>query len=63
MLDVIAIMEIHVQLKSGSVPTYVSNKMKWFFLMYYGFKHITGIPHNPTGQEIVERSDQTLRDA
>lgn len=29
---------------------------------YYNIKHSTGIPHNLTGQAIIERTNQTLND-
>lgn len=38
----------------------MSNKMKFF--AYYNIKHITGIPHNPTGQTVVARSNHTLKE-
>ena len=28
---------------------------------YYNIKHVTGIPHNPTGQTVIERSNQTIK--
>lgn len=40
---------------------YISNKMKRFFTNY-NIKHVTGISHNPAGQVIVERSNQTLKE-
>ena len=35
--------------------------MKQFFA-YYSIKHVTGIPHNPKGQAVIERSNQTIKD-
>ena len=35
---------------------------KWKFFAYYNIKHITGIPHKPTGQAVTERSNWTLKD-
>jgi hypothetical protein len=35
--------------------------MKQFFA-YYNIKHITGIPHNPTRQAVLERSNYTLKE-
>ena len=29
---------------------------------YYNIKHITGIPNNPTGQAVIERSNHTIKD-
>ena len=31
------------------------------FLQQWGIRHKTGIPHNPTGQAIVERAHATLK--
>ena len=53
LLEIMAIMWIPAQIKIDSVPAYVSNKMKQFFA-YYNIKHVTGIPHNPTGQAVIE---------
>ena len=47
-----AIMDIPVQIKTDNGTAYVSKRMKQFFA-YYNIKHITGIPHNPTGQEVI----------
>ena len=35
--------------------------MKQYF-DYYAIKHIIGIPHNPTGQAVIERSSWTIKD-
>jgi hypothetical protein len=40
---------------------YVSTKLKQFFA-YYNLKHIPDIKHNPTGQAVVRRSNQTLKE-
>ena len=32
------------------------------FFAYYNIKHVTGIPHNPTGQAAVKRSNPTKKD-
>ncbi|KAL6070467.1 hypothetical protein STEG23_006054, partial [Scotinomys teguina] len=61
LLEVMAIMGIPVQIKTDNAPAYVSNKMRQFFA-YYNIRHVTGIPHNPTGQAVIERSNQTLKD-
>lgn len=31
------------------------------FLNLWGIKHITGIPHSPTGQAIIERTHQVIK--
>ena len=58
---VMAIIGIPTQIKMDNGLAYISNKMKQFF-EYYNIKHVKGIPHNPTGQAIVERSNQTLKE-
>ena len=32
------------------------------FSVYYNTEHVTGIPHNPTGQAVIERSNDTLKE-
>lgn len=61
LLEVMAIMGIPIQIKTDNGPAYISNKIKRFF-EYYNIKHVTGIPHNPTGQAIVERSNRSLKE-
>ena len=61
LLEVMAIMGIPAQIKTDNGPSYVSKKMKHFFA-YYNIKHITGIPNNPTGQAVIERSNHTIKD-
>ena len=56
-----AIVGIPAQIKTDNGPVYVPRKMKQFFA-YYNIKHITGIPNNPTGQAVVDRSNQTIKD-
>lgn len=37
--------------------------VKWnSFSAYDNIKHITGIPHNPTGQAVIEGPNWTLKD-
>ena len=61
LLETIAIMGIPTQIKTDNAPAYNSKRMKLIF-GYYNIKHITGIPHNPTGQAVVERSHCTLKE-
>ena len=56
LLEVMVIICILVQIKIDNCPAYVSKKMKQYFA-YYNIKHIAGIPHNPTGQAVIERSN------
>ena len=46
--------------KTDNGPTYKSQELKKF-LNEWGIEHTRGIPENPTGQSIVERTHQTLR--
>lgn len=48
------------KVKTDNGPVYVSKSMAEFF-QTWGIKHITGIPHSPTGQAIIERMNQTLK--
>ena len=61
LLEVMAIMGIPAQIKTDNGPAYVSKKRKQFFFAYYNIKHIRGISHNPTGQAVIERSNQTIK--
>ena len=55
LLEVMTILGIPIQIKTGNGPAYISNKMKQCLNI---IKHLhTGISHNPTGQAIVERSN------
>ena len=54
-------MVIPAQIKTDNAPAYVSNKMKQFFA-YCSIKHVTGIPHNPTGKAVIERPNRTLKE-
>ena len=60
-LEIMTIRSIPAQIKTDNSPAYVSKKMKQFFA-YYNAKCITGIPHNPTGQIVIERSNRTIKD-
>lgn len=57
-----AIMGIPMQIKTDNAPSYAANKMKQFFI-YYNIKHVTGIPHNPTGQSYRKSQLYLKRDA
>lgn len=48
------------EIKTDNGPTCTSCKLKDFF-SEWGIAHKTGIPVNPTGQSIVERTHQTLK--
>ncbi|NXO89028.1 POK6 protein, partial [Certhia brachydactyla] len=46
------------KIKTDNGPVYVSKALKTFF-QDWGIQHDTGIPYNPTGQSVVERTHQT----
>ncbi|NWY42468.1 POK6 protein, partial [Sylvia atricapilla] len=46
------------EIKTDNGPAYASRKLKDFFNQW-GVRHKRGIPSNPTGQSIVERTHQT----
>ncbi|NXF67779.1 POK6 protein, partial [Ciccaba nigrolineata] len=48
-----AIMGIPTTIKTDNGPAYIGGRVQQF-LNKWGVKHITGIPHSPTGQAIVE---------
>ncbi|KFW07108.1 hypothetical protein N327_05946, partial [Fulmarus glacialis] len=48
------------QKKTDSGPAYVSKRLL-LFLQAWGVYHVTGIPHSPTGQVIVERAHPSLK--
>ena len=56
LLEVMAVMGIPSHIKTDYAPTYVSSKIKQL-LNYCNIKHIIGIPHNPTGLLVIERSN------
>ncbi|NWY43735.1 POK19 protein, partial [Sylvia atricapilla] len=46
------------EIKTDNGPAYASRKLKDFFNQW-GVRHKRGIPSNPTGQAIIERTHQT----
>lgn len=55
-----AVLGIPKEIKTDNGPAYT---LKEFgnFCQQWGFRHVTSIPHSPTGQAIVERAHQTLK--
>ena len=45
---------ISEKIKKDNGPAYVSQPTGQFFRKW-GVQHVTGIPHSPTGQAIIER--------
>lgn len=48
------------RIKTDDSPGYISAKTQ-AFLASWGIQHVTGIPHSPQGQAIVERAHCTLK--
>ncbi|KFQ68337.1 hypothetical protein N335_01239, partial [Phaethon lepturus] len=61
LLACFAILGVPEQIKTDNGPAYVSQKVRTF-MMRWGIKHVTGIPHSPTGQSLVERTHQVIKD-
>lgn len=55
-----ATLGIPKQIKTDNGPAYVSHKVQQFF-QKWGIQHVTGIPHSPTGQAIIERAHHTIK--
>ncbi|NXL18731.1 POK19 protein, partial [Setophaga kirtlandii] len=53
-LQAFSTLGIPQEIKTDNGPAYASQKAQHFFNMWT-IKHITGIPHSPTGQLIIER--------
>ncbi|KFP76549.1 hypothetical protein N311_11044, partial [Apaloderma vittatum] len=56
----IAALGIPLEIKTDNAPAYVSQSFVRF-CQIWGIRRITGIPHSPTGQAIVERAHMTLK--
>ncbi|NXV25293.1 POK18 protein, partial [Cepphus grylle] len=57
-LQRIAVTGVPKTIKTDNGPAYVSTKVQ-ASLQTWGIKQVTGIPHSPTGQAIVERMHHT----
>ncbi|KFO98699.1 hypothetical protein N300_00923, partial [Calypte anna] len=55
-----AVMGVPRTIKTDNGPAYVSTGMQQG-CQQWGITHVTGIPHSPTGQAVVERANQTLK--
>ena len=60
LLECFAILGHPQTIKTDTVPSYTSHKLQDFFCLW-DIKHITGIPHNPTGQAIIECANGLLK--
>ncbi|XP_072715643.1 KRAB-A domain-containing protein 2 [Ciconia boyciana] len=61
LLACFAVLGVPERIKTDNGPAYVSQKVR-AFLARWGVDHVTGIPHSPTGQGLVERTHQVLKD-
>lgn len=61
LLACFAVLGVPERIKTNNGPAYVSQKVR-AFLQRWGVEHTTGIPHSPTGQGLVERMHQVLKD-
>lgn len=60
LVQAFAVLGTPKKIKTDNGPAYTSAEFKRFF-EEWGVEHVTGIPHSPTGQSIVERKHQTLK--
>ena len=60
MLSTFAIMGIPQQIKTDNGLAFTSSQFKTF-CTHWEIAHHMGIPHNPQGQGIIERTDQILK--
>ncbi|NWU88162.1 POK19 protein, partial [Onychorhynchus coronatus] len=51
----IAALGVPTEIKTDNGPVYTSQRFQKF-CMNWGITHVTGIPHSPTGQAIIERA-------
>ncbi|RMB92585.1 hypothetical protein DUI87_30894 [Hirundo rustica rustica] len=60
LVQAFSVLGIPKEIKTNNGPAYTS---KGFleFVQQWGVEHKTGIPHSPTGQAVVERAHQTLK--
>lgn len=61
LLACFAVLGVPEQIKTDNGPAYISQKLRTF-LLKWGVKHTTGIPHSPTRQGLIERTHQVLKD-
>ena len=54
-------MGVPAQIKTDNGPCFIAQWTQEFF-QQWGVTHITGIPHSPTGQAIIERTHKVLKD-
>ncbi|NWW07263.1 POK8 protein, partial [Oreocharis arfaki] len=60
LIQAFAVLGIPREIKTDNGPAYISDSLRKFF-QEWGTSHVTGIPHSPTGQALVERAHQTIK--
>lgn len=60
LLQCFQVMGLPSQIKTDNAPAYTSKAFETFCVQW-NIAHITGIPYNPQGQGIIERTHQTLK--
>ncbi|KFO54524.1 hypothetical protein N302_07634, partial [Corvus brachyrhynchos] len=60
LVQAFAVLRTPKKIKTDNGPAYTSAELKKFF-DEWGVEHVTGIPHSPTGQSIVEHKHQMLK--
>ncbi|RMC21985.1 hypothetical protein DUI87_02856 [Hirundo rustica rustica] len=60
LIHAFSFMGIPRELKTDNGPAYKSRELR-SFLQQWGVEHKTGIPHSPTGQAMVERTQGTIK--
>ncbi|NXX59593.1 POK18 protein, partial [Scopus umbretta] len=58
LIAAIAVMGAPKEIKTDNGSAYVSQVMATF-CAEWGIRHVTGIPHSPTGQAIIEHAHST----
>ncbi|NWV84805.1 POK18 protein, partial [Dasyornis broadbenti] len=58
LIQAFATLGVLQQIKTDNGPAY-SSKTFQDFMQQWGVSHVTGIPHSPAGQAIIERTHQT----
>ncbi|KAF4804269.1 Gag-Pro-Pol polyprotein [Turdus rufiventris] len=60
LVQAFSVLGISREIKTDNGPVYVSKEFLEF-VQQCGVEHKTGIPHSPTGQAVIERAHQTLK--
>ncbi|NXH88941.1 POK19 protein, partial [Edolisoma coerulescens] len=58
LIQAFSVLGIPKEIKTDNGPAYISESLRKFF-QEWGISHVTGIPHSPAGQALVEGAHQT----